>query len=139
MATFHYIAHTADKGIEVWADTADELFAVSAEALFGLMVDISAHSPTSSRQVDETAVDRESLFVKWLSDLLFHFDSEQQLPVTFHIESLTNTHLVASVEWLPVDVETFQPLGALVKAITYHGLVVEERPEGWFAHFFVDV
>jgi SHS2 domain-containing protein len=130
--------HTADLGLRIRAADLDTLFAEAAAALFSIIVtDLASVRPSVQRTVQATGGDREYLLFDWLKELLYWFDSEHLLFGKFEVK-VTETGL-AGVAWgEPLDRSRHQ-LEHEVKAITYHGLLVEQTPEGWLAEFIVDI
>ncbi len=139
MGRYEYIEHTADKGVEVWAETLTGLFEESARALIAFMVPLETYKPIETREIQLSSFDLQALFVNWLSELLFIFDTESFLPVDFLINELDDTSLKAIVVGTFIDRTDVAQSGSQVKAITYHRLVIEELLEGWHARYFVDV
>jgi SHS2 domain-containing protein len=136
--TFQILEHTADKGVAATGRTMAEAFENAAYGMFSLFVDPGAYQPTAEREVQVAAADREQLLWTWLSELLFIFEVDGELPVDFHILEISHTGLRASVSVRPVGAD-IEWLGSPAKAITYHQLKVEERPEGWHVQVYVDV
>ena len=83
------------------------------------------------------ADDRELLLFDWLKALLYWFDSEHLLFGKFEVK-LTEAGLTGIAWGEPLDRRRHQ-LEHEVKAITYHGLCVEQTPGGWLAEFIVDI
>jgi SHS2 domain-containing protein len=130
--------HTADVGLRVQAADLDGLFAEAAEALFGLIV----ANPQDVRPVQEVNVELEGgryddLLFDFLAELLFLFSTQHlvfsQFEVRVHEHGVT-----ATLRGEPVDRDRHQ-LDMEVKAITYHGLKVEEHSDGWLAEVIVDL
>ena len=130
--------HTADLGLRIRAADLDTLFAEAGEALFATLVE-NLHSvePRQEVSVRVSGDDREYLFFDWLNALLYHFDAGHLLLSKFAVrvgpDGLTGT------AWgEPLD-RSRHELGHEVKAITYHGLKVEQTPDGWLAEVIVDI
>ena len=117
------IEHTADVGLHVWAPTLEEVFAEAAVALIRTMGD--GAGPGVSQEVALDAPDLESLFVDWLSEVLFLFEARQIVPKAVRVRiDRERCRLDATVDG--VRAETFVQEGPAVKAITYHGLTLSE-------------
>jgi SHS2 domain-containing protein len=130
--------HTADLGLRVRAATLDALFAEAAEALFSVIVenlgDVAAVAPV---EVDLKETDRELLLFDWLKELLYRFDAEHLLFSRFEVKVRSDG--LTGVAWgEKLDPERHEP-GHEVKAITYHGLKVEQTADGWLAEVIVDI
>jgi SHS2 domain-containing protein len=130
--------HTADLGLRVRAADLDTLFAEAAEALFSVLAEnIESVAETRTMEIDIAGDDREFLLFDWLKTLLYHFDADHLLFRRFEVQVREDgLHGIAKGE--PLD-RSRHELGHEVKAITYHGLRVEQTPEGWLAEVIVDI
>jgi len=130
--------HTADLGLRVRAATLDALFAEAAEALFSVIVEnLSAVAPVVRVEVELSETDRELLLFDWLKELLYRFDAEHLL--FSHFEVKVGPDGLTGVAWgEKLDPARHEP-GHEVKAITYHGLKVEQTDDGWLAEVIVDI
>jgi len=133
---FVVLSHTADTGVEATADSFPELVAELATAMFALMAAVD-ESPEGIRvAVSVSSATREDLVVEALSDLLYRFEVEDVVFVEIAVEE-TQSDFVIAARGVPLaDVEI---IGPPIKAVTYHDLVVEERPDGWFGRVYFDV
>ena len=130
--------HTADLGLRVRAADLDTLFAEAAEALFATIVeDLAAVQLVRAVEVRLQAEDREYLLFDWLKELLYQFDAEHLLFRRFEVR-VTADGLEGRAWGEPLD-RARHELGHEVKAITYHGLRVEQTPDGWMAEVIVDI
>jgi SHS2 domain-containing protein len=130
--------HTADLGLRIRAADLDTLFAEAAEALFSVLVeDPGSIAETRTLEIDLAGDDREFLLFDWLKTLLYHFDAEHLLFRRFQVHVRPDAlHATATGEALD---PTRHELGHEVKAITYHGLRVEQTADGWLAEVIVDI
>ena len=130
--------HTADLGLRVRAATLDALFAEAAEALFSVIVEnLSAVAPVVRVEVELSETDRELLLFDWLKELLYRFDAEHLLFSRFEVRVRPDG--LTGVAWgEKLDPARHEP-GHEVKAITYHGLKVEQTDDGWLAEVIVDI
>src|SRR5436190_4781682 len=128
--------HTADLGLRVRAADLATLFAEAAEALFSVIVeDLSSVRPERAVEVRLEGDDREYLLYDWLKDLLYHFDAEHLLFSRFEAR-VSDSGLEGRAWGEPLD-RSRHELAHEVKAITYHGLKVEQTPDGWLAEVIV--
>jgi SHS2 domain-containing protein len=135
---YRLLEHTADMGIEAWADSLDALFIAAArglqEILFG-----QAGSAEGHRQlkVELQAEDEEELLVAWLGEVLFLVQQRGFCPAFFVIEEIGRQKLKGSL------VGGYQQEGSgplrEVKAITYHLLRVLHRDNRWQARVYLDL
>ena len=76
--------------------------------------------------------------VNWLSEILYLYDAEGWLFRDFEIDALSDHSLSARALGEKFNPETHQ-LKLLVKAVTYHQLLVEQTDAGWRAQVYVDI
>ena len=130
--------HTADLGLRIRAPDLDTLFAEAGRALFAAIVeDPDSVLSRQQLQINLTDDDRELLFFDWLKELLYHFDSQHLLFSRFQVQ-VGDAGLRATAWGEPLD-ENRHVLLHEVKAITYHGLTVEQADDGWLAEVIVDI
>jgi SHS2 domain-containing protein len=130
--------HTADLGLRVRAPDLDGLFAEAARALFATVVeDLDTVEPRQRLDVKLEGDDREYLLFDWLRELLYRFDAGHLLLCRFQVK-VGPAGLEASGWGEPLD-RSRHALSHEVKAITYHGLRVEQEPGGWLAEVIVDI
>ena len=133
-----FFEHTADLGLRVRADTLDALFAEAAVALFSAIVeDLSSVRPVQQVDVRLSGDDREFLLFDWLKELLYRFDAEHLLFNRFEVH-ISGDQLTGSAWGEPLD-RMRHELAHEVKAITYHGLRIEQTADGWLAEIIVDI
>ncbi|HEV3256461.1 MAG TPA: archease [Gemmataceae bacterium] len=130
--------HTADLGLRVRAPDLDTLFAEGAQALFSVIVeDLGTVEPRQQLEVKLAGDDRPYLLFDWLNELLFRFDTEHLLFSRFEVH-VHDGGLNGTAWGEPLD-RARHALDHEVKAITYHGLRVEETADGWLAEVIVDI
>jgi len=135
MNRFEEIPHTADWSFRAFGKDLRELFENAAFALFSLE---GAHSQENkienARAVQVNGIDQESLFVNWLTELLWLQESNRETYQRFQIDSLSETELRAQVFGVP-----YATLDKIIKAVTYHNLKIEQTQDGWQATVVADV
>jgi SHS2 domain-containing protein len=130
--------HTADLGLRVRAPSEAELFAEAARGLFAMIVpELETVQPVQAREFAIAGADRDYLLFDWLNELLYVFDTERLLLSQFDVR-LTDKGLAAIARGEPYDPQRHR-LDHEVKAITYHGLRVEQEADGWLAEVIVDI
>lgn len=154
------LAHTADVGYQVTADTLPELFRGAADGLLRVLraddgesdgpeAGPRAPSPPPLASADGAGAataetwtlerpDRERLLVSWLRELLYRITAGGRFPSAVSVEMTGASALEARLEWEPEgDPER---LAREIKGVTYHGLDVERREDGeWHARLVLDV
>jgi SHS2 domain-containing protein len=132
------IEHTADLGVRARAANLDDLFAEAARGLFSAVVEDLGTVVASQRVVVRIAgSDKEFLLFDWLKALLYHFDAEHLLFSRFEVK-ISADGLEGAAWGEPTDPARHE-MNHEVKAITLHGLKVEQTAEGWLAEVIVDI
>jgi SHS2 domain-containing protein len=135
---FETFDHTADLGLRIRAADVNSLFAEAGRALLSVIVS----DPDSVKSREELTLhvaggDIEYLFVDWLDELLFLFESKHFLVSVFETV-VDDMGLSATVRGETCD-PTRHALAHEVKAVTYHGLTVEQAADGWQAEVILDI
>lgn len=132
------LPHTADTGIEATAGSVGALIEELARGMFGLiapMPPVRAERWVTARIESPTLAD---LVVDTLSALLYHSEVEDLVFCDFRVD-LDSDGLGASVQAGGVPILSVEPSGPPIKAVTYHGLIVEEGDGGWHGRVYFDV
>jgi SHS2 domain-containing protein len=139
--SYRYLDHTADLRLEIEAPSLAELLAESVAGFTEAMIDPREVAAKEELLLKLEAESAEDLLRDFLDELLFRFETEDRL---FHHAEVTLTEkpgglLFQARTWG----ERYNParhgLKLLLKAVTYHGLVVEEMAEGWRAQVIFDI
>jgi SHS2 domain-containing protein len=130
--------HTGDVGFVVRARDAAELFARAAWGMFDLLTDLRTVRPVESRAVRVTADDQAALLVRWLSELNFVHATEYKLFSRFDVRKATSTAVEATVWGEAID-PARHAVYTEIKAVTFHGLAVEQAGGAWTARVLFDV
>ncbi len=135
---YEVIDHPADLGLRVFGETREELFINAARAMFDRIADLDGVGDTTRRSVTVEAENPEELLVRFLSELLYLFTSQELLLSKFKIIRMDAQHLEAEARG-----EKFSPsrqqLKTEIKAVTYHGLRIDREETGWKAEVIFDV
>jgi SHS2 domain-containing protein len=116
--------HTADVGIEARGKTLKEAFENAARGMMMLMMNLDTVTVKEYRTITIEAPDRDSLLVRWLSELLYLFDAEKFIACTCEIQLLHSNGLSATVGGELLDHEKHET-NVYVKAVTYHQLSID--------------
>ncbi len=135
---FRFLDHTADVRFEVWAKDLGELFVEAARALFSVIVDLRTVRPERERRIEVREERKDLLLVSWLNELLFLHDTEGLLFSEFEAVEVSASRFVGKARGEVLDPERHEIL-LPVKAVTYHGLKVEETAKGLRAEIILDV
>ena len=135
---FELFEHTADLGLRVTANSFEELLTEAARGLLAMLVaNPDTVRPVQEKTIHLPAEDSSYLLFDWLSELLYAFETDKLLFSAFELK-LNNKELSAICHGEPMD-PTRHQMEHEVKAITYHGLTVEQADNGWLAEVIVDI
>lgn len=138
----HEIDHTGDIGIRVTAPTLPRLFERAAEGTFRILTDLNAVEPTTETTITVEGRDHEALMVRWLSELNYHHTVDHTLFGAFTVNAIENTSdghtLTATVRGESID-STRHVVHTEIKAVTFHGLDVQETGAGWTVQVIFDM
>jgi len=136
--SYETFEHTADLGLRVWADDLNTLFADAARGLFSIIAtDLDSIRPSQSVSIAVEGNVSELLLFDWLNELLYIYEVRRLLLCRFEVEVGTSG-LVATAWGEPID-PARHALDHEVKAITYHGLKLEQQGGRWLAEVIVDI
>jgi SHS2 domain-containing protein len=135
---YRIIDHTADVGLEAEGVTLADAFANAATGMYSIMVHLDRVSERMQRPVEVEAEDVEGLLTAWLLELLFITEVEGLVFRRFDVREASPQRLVAVAYGEPFDAER-HPKGAVVKAVTRHGLKVGPIEGGYRVRVILDV
>lgn len=134
---FEQFDHTADVGIQAFGASPAELFENAALGMFSLIADLKTVQEDRRQDVAVESGSMEALLVEWLRELLFLHEVNDLIFTCFSVKEISATHLRATVRSGPLvrgETETLRQ----IKAVTYHGLTIEEDTDGWRAKVIFD-
>jgi protein archease len=130
--------HTADLGLRIEAPTLEELYVEAARGITAQIVEnVTEISTQETVSIAKQGTETDYLLFDWLDELIYQYEVRNRVFAVFEIE-LTDAGLTATVKGEPVDRKK-HVLSHEVKAVTYHGFVVEETANGWRAEFILDI
>ncbi|MBI4336568.1 MAG: archease [Chloroflexi bacterium] len=138
MGGYRLLEHTADVGVEATGGDLKEAFANAAQGMFSVITDLESVQERQSRTLAVTAGDRGALLVEFLNEANFIFEVEKLLFKRFQVEELTETALRATGYGEHLD-PVRHPVHCVVKAATYHQLVVEAKDGSARVRVFLDI
>ena len=119
-----------------------EAFENAALATFETMTDTSRVTPKLEATVDTEGFDEKALLYNWLETLLIRFETTETLYSRFEITSLQRTSKCYKLK-AKVCGERFAPgkhvSRAGVKAVTYHRMEIERKPDQVTVKFILDI
>jgi SHS2 domain-containing protein len=130
--------HTADMGLRVHGRTREEAYTDAALGLTQIIAgDLEQIHPITQETIDVPGNDPALLMFDWLNELPYAFESRRMLGARFEIE-VKREGIHATVYGERYD-PARHTLCHEVKAITYHGLKMEQAADGWVATVIVDI
>ena len=135
--TYRTIEHTADLGLEFEASSLADLFQTAGLALFSEMVSGDSNALEARRSMEVTGLDLEDLLIRFLNELLYLFEEEQQVATDISVRTASERLLRAEVTTVPFDPEVHEVVED-VKAATYHRIRVKKN-RTWKATVIFDV
>jgi len=132
-AGYREIEHTADWELYVWAQNFPALLETAARGMYALSHTILMETPRTSRTFELPLMDRESLLVDFLAELLFLGEEESLAFDEFRL-SMDGNSLKAQVLGAPIREQVKE-----IKAVTYHRLQIRETDSGLEVNIVFDV
>jgi SHS2 domain-containing protein len=146
MKKYEQIDISGDVGLRIWGNTLEELFVNAAEGMYELMTEISGIEEKKDVSLVSDSV--ENLFIKWLNELVFLFDTYGFVGKKFIVNISTSGGQVLNLT-PPVSLtanisgglfnQEINESRLLVKAATYHGLSVKKVNSYWEAEVIFDI
>ena len=139
---YELLDHTSEMGVRATASTVEEAFAETARGVLSIQVDRAAVLPDREIRVRAEGRDLEESLVEYLNALIARQDIEEVV-----LADVTAPRIEEGGEGFVVEGSAHGVAGEAaaehreteVKAVTYHGLRVEETEDGWRATVVVDV
>lgn len=138
MKRYEIIDHTADIGLRAYGRDLKQLFANAACGMFGILADLKNVRPKESLEIKLKAPNTEELFLSWLSELLYQYNSKGIIFKEFLIDELNERSISAEARGEKVDLKRHR-LKTEIKAVTYHELKVQKVKDIWQAEVIFDV
>jgi SHS2 domain-containing protein len=132
------LEHTADAGFEVEAPSWPVLLERAALALAAMIVDVAGVAPREAITIAVEAATREDLLHDWLHAILVHVQTRGFVPCEIDVRVVRPGRLEAGLRGEPLDPRCHTVIGE-IKAVTWHGLAVEECATGLRVRVILDV
>lgn len=134
---FRFLNHTADLAMECFGEDLEELLINGAKGMFRAIVEEMPPGNPAEQLIEVAGDSPDTLFLSWLRELLFIYDTQRFIPLIFRIEISDARKASAVLAGRTVSDEVMLP--GPIKAATYHGLKVEKTTSGgWKAHVVFD-
>lgn len=139
---YEFFDHTADLGLRISAGNLNDLFADAGRGFTAMITGGPMPAGEVAVASIELAGDElELLLFDWLRELLDRFERRHELFGEFQVDLVEEAgawRLSAQCRGVIADA-TRMELEHEVKAITYHGLLVEQTDNGWRGEVIVDI
>ena len=131
---FFEVEHTADWALRINAPNMESMLLNAAIGMYQLMDVKTGNQKENDQWIEIKAHDREELLVSWLEELLFNLETREVVLDINDIAMINEHSMKAQVIARPVTSMEKQ-----IKAVTYHGLHIEETENGIRATVVFDV
>lgn len=132
---YEILPHTADIGIEARAPDIPGVFSEAARGLAAIVMDGEPPDSDRTEDIEVDGADLEDVLVSFLAECLYRYESRGELVVGADLSQVSPTRALGKIKVvLDPDAE-----GPMIKAVTYHGLVVTRATNGWMARVYLDV
>lgn len=135
--SYSVIDVAGDIGLRAEGKTLEECFVNAGLGLYSLITDINLIKPAQKSEISISEETLEDLLVSFLNELIFQFDAYGFIGREIKLE-LKEKSLKAEVYG-----ESFNPekheRKLLVKAATYHNLVLKKENDYWIAEIIFDI
>ena len=138
---YQFFDHIGDIGVGLSGRSLDELFASAAMAFSDTVTSLAGVEPRRPEELDVAAPELDLLMVDFLSELLYRFDTRGWLTRDAQVEIREQDggwELQGTLIGERHD-PARHPVKILIKAVTYHGLQVEQRDGVWGARVVFDI
>jgi SHS2 domain-containing protein len=125
-------------GLRCKAPTLEGLFECAARGMFEIIASLDDIRPTESVPVSLEAANLEELFVGWLEELLYIWESKRILLSKFTVSSVQPRSLEGEAAGEAYDPKRHE-LQSEIKAATYHDLQIEQKGDGWEVQVIFDL
>ena len=135
--SYRVIDVAGDIGLRAEGKTIEECFVNAGLGLYSLITDISLIELEEKKEISLSEETLEEMLVSFLNELIFHFDAYGFIGKSIKVKIKENS-LKAEVYG-----EFFNPekheRRLLVKAATYHNLVLKKDNNLWIAEIIFDI
>jgi len=135
---FILLDHTADLGIMVRGTDLYNLFERAAKSMMQVMVKSKPSRKTNSTKLSVDGEDLAELMVRWLGEILYLFEGEKEVVTDVGIDSISPSHLDATLETVSFDPNLHEILRE-IKAVTFHQIEVVEKGDYWETRIIFDL
>ncbi len=141
--SFEYKEHEADVGIIGIGDTLEKAFEEGAKAMFAIMINIKKVECKKEISIKCQSMEKTTLFVEWLNELLSRKDIDNMFFSKFKINKIEkidddNFKLNGIAFGEEINIKKHEPK-LEVKGATYSGLKIDIKNNKYYVQCIVDV
>lgn len=140
MGEFVIFGTTADEGMELVANSLEELFAMAVKGFLTILFGEDARpvNPVETRKVEVECKERTGMLVGMVNELIYLFDAHGWVPCRAIRVEVLEDRLRVVLQGEPYDPHIHsQPAG--IKAATYHKAAVYQQDEIWHGKLVLDI
>jgi SHS2 domain-containing protein len=138
MKPYEVIEHTADIGLRARGKDLKQLFTNAAGGMFSIIAELKNVQAKEALNIKLEAPNIEELFLSWLSELLYQYNSKKIIFKEFLIDKLADDSICARAKGEKLDFKRHR-LKTEIKAVTFHQLKVERLKDFWQGEVIFDV
>ncbi len=140
MKKYELLDISGDVGLKIRGKTLEELFENAAEGMYSLITNTGQIKGRKNIDIVTESSSLESLFVSWLNELIFHFDTYGFIGKAIKINNLNlpEYRLNASISGEDYNSQKHESK-LLIKAATYHNLRIEKTGDIYEAEIIFDI
>lgn len=138
---YRRLAHTADTGLELWADSLPLLFVEALRGFTDTLLELSRVGPGQRRRISVKAPELDRLLVQWLEELLYEFEVNAMVfsGADVDISEYEGGCELRAIAWGESYNAARHGLKVPVKGVTYHGLSLREDRDSWRGRIVFDI
>ncbi len=131
-----FLEHTADVQVECRAGAFEDLLREASGAFYEITLEHTSDDTSAARDIDILGASQEELMVRWLHEILFLLETERFVATRYVFDESDEGRVKALLEgYICSPEERAQE----VKGIAYHGLRIQEEPDGVSASVIFDL
>lgn len=132
---YKILEHTADLKIKVFGRTKKELFKNAMIGFFeGGRYSAKYSSCKKKIKIKISSLDLSSLLVDFLSEILYLVETKKLVFCNILFEKFSENKIEATLFGFPL-----KRIGLNIKGVTYHGLEIKQKKNGWEATILFDI
>lgn len=139
MKKYEIIDISGDVGLRVYGENVGDVFINAAIGMYSLITDFNSIKEEKTIDVTIEGPSLESLFVSWLNELIFYFDTYGFIGKRIVINQREGMGVLkASISGEDFDPKRHESR-LLIKAATYNKLRIEKIDDRWEAEVIFDI